>query len=153
MAVATWPAGSIIIPDGLKTFNTEALKIKKTATEIGTDSLSSNVARIRVLNFMGALRAAVDVFQDVGSIPGIAAEAPTHLPIEQADVVDTYIALRDAAEGLAQWIEDAFPKDAVTGAWLVNDYDENGNPVSLTFTSAEMSGFRSRATTLVNLIS
>lgn len=129
-----------------------ALAVRAAIQKLRDESAAGPVARKSVLNLLGGLNEALTVMQAAASVQGIAAYATEQKGDPSLDIAAEFVAMRNAVIELRDWINANFPTDSETGAALTHVYDQAGAWTALTFTTQEMSGFRTRADALLAVI-
>lgn len=148
-----WPATQNTLQTTLAQVSSQALTVANTVTALRDQSAAGVVSRARVVSVIRTIRTAVAIWNAAAAVPGIAAYAREQFSDTGLDVAAAFSAMVTQAEELANWIESAFPKDPGSGAWLIYTVGADGNLTELTFTTAEMAGFRSRADLFLGTIS
>lgn len=147
-----YPASKQTLEDTLKTVSNLATALKSEVGRISTQSETQPVNRQEFISLIRRLSGAIAAWNTAAALPGIAAYAQEQFGDATLDVAVEFVAMRDAAAAIKNNIESTFPKDATSGAWLVSDYDADGNPIPLTFSSASLATFRSLAATFSSTI-
>jgi hypothetical protein len=147
-----FPASQQLLVAGLQSAISNASQVKELTQQIRDGSLLGDTDRQNLISLLRLLDRAITEWAAVRSLSGIGAYAQDQFDNMGLDIVAEFTAMEAEAILLRDWIFAAFPKDIATGAWLVHSYDTAGKATSLVFTSAELSGFRSRADDLLATI-
>ena len=149
----SWPASKQTLANAFKEANDGAIRTKQFVTTIRDISAAGETPRKRVINLYLDLQRSITEWVIAKSLPGIVAYAREEFNDPTLDVATEFNAMQTSAETLRDWIYNNFPKDASSGAWLVTAYDTNGELINLTFTSSQLSVFRTHADTFLATIS
>ena len=147
-----YPASIKRLDDALSAVDATALHVQA-ETQILRDR--SIVGPVECFAFIGLIRrldGAVDTWDKATALDGIVGFARDQKGDQTLDVTGEFLAMREAAVDLKNWLFNVFPKDNATGAWLVEEYDEEGASMALEFTAAELSGYVTRAYSLIAAI-
>lgn len=126
-----------------------AASIKTATTTLRDESIAGNVPRKRFIDFMARLDRTAALVSSYSSVLGLLQYARDQYGNQTLDIVADFVAYRNAALALRDWISSVFPKDAGTGAWLVSEFQNDGTEVLLEFTPAQLSGFVTNCDTLL----
>lgn len=129
-----------------------AVNVKKRTQIVRDDSAAGPILRNRLVNLIRILDEAVDKWDAVSSVPGIQAYARSQIDDNTLDIAAEFTAMRAACDELRNWIVANFPTDSQSGAWLVSAWSSAGLEVHLTFSTAQLSQFRTRADSLLATI-
>jgi len=128
-----------------------AVDLKSRVQTLRDRSASGPVNREDVVELMRTLASTLVGWAETKALAGIGPYAQDQLGDSSLDVGAEFTAMETEATSLRDWIFTNFPKDA-SGAWLVREYGSDGSITQLTFTSAQMGGFRTRADSLIATI-
>lgn len=124
------------------------LAIKSRCNSIAASSETNPTPRIYILDVRQRLEALVIAMDSVIALGQKAinyyGDQYSNDPTDLSD----YTAVRNAADQIAVWIASQ-----MAGGTDLTETDANGNSINLTYTTSQMSGFRSRAATFSSLIS
>lgn len=147
-----FPASQQLLVDALRDAQAIANRAKRRTQELKSAAETAPVDRQELIVYMGELTAALNRWATISALPGIVQYARDQFDNQTLNVGAEFTAMVTAATSLRDWIFNAFPKDATSGAWLVDNYDVNGRPSRLQFTVAQLSGFVTRADALIAAI-
>ena len=147
-----YPASQQTLQDALEGIAREASRIKFMAQSLRSKSATSDTPRRDFTNFQKHVDSSIDRWQTLGSVPGLAAYAQEQYGDGSLDIVAEYMAMRNAAIALRDWIFSNIPRDAGSGAVLLEQIDQNGNIIDLTVTPAQSAGFRTEADAFIATI-
>ena len=123
-----WPASIQRLDDALAGVDRTALALQARAISIRDSSLSGPISRYTVVNFLREVVNAVGVFDAASTLGApLVAYARDQKNDQTIDVAAEFTAMRNAADGLATWINANFPTDAGSGAVLLQSMDASGN--------------------------
>lgn len=153
-----WPASRTILFDRFTSLNRTALRLRAQVKEVRDKAVAGPVVRQTLLELQRYLDDGYDRFAAIGSLPqadrdALVAYARDQFNDPALDVVGEFVAMRDGALALRDWINANFPRDAVTGAVLTVTVDANGLATPLTFTVAQLAGFVVQADAFLATIS
>lgn len=145
-----WPASKTILFDRFTALNRTALRLRAQVKEVRDKAVLAPVTRQTLLELQRYLDDGYDRFAAIGSLPqadrdALVAYARDQFNDPALDVVAEFVAMRDGALSLRNWINTNFPRDAGTGAVLVATVDENGIATPLTFTVVQLAWFVTQA--------
>ena len=147
-----FPASTQRLDSALSSACAHALRVKQFFQQLRNESAAGDVARERIVESLRVLALANTAWTAAASTPGIAAYAQEQLGSPTLDVAAEFTAMLNAASSLRTWIFNNFPKDAGSGAWLVQSHNDSGVPTSLMFTTAQLATFRTNVDTLLATI-
>lgn len=130
-----------------------AADVRLATTTIKNDSIAAPVPRKRLVHYMARLDRAVDLIDAHSSTPGLIGYARGQYDDASLDIVAEFVTFRSACVQLQNWVFDAFPKDATSGAWLVSAYANDGTETVLDFTTIQLATFVGHCDTLLATMS
>lgn len=130
-----------------------ATRTKGIVQTLRNASAAGPVGRQSIINLVSTLSQAIAAWNTVAARPGIAAYAQEQKGNASLDVAAEFMAMVTQATSLRDWIVANFPRDAATQAALIYVYDSSGNPTELTFTTADLVTFRTKADAFTATIS
>lgn len=145
-------ASILTLQNAFLSVNASALKIKQNVSAVRNLSAVGPVSRNDVLVLLKQLSNAITTWSEAAALPGIVQYVRDQFGDQAKDVSSEFTAMLSAATTLRDTIHTNYPKDAGSGADLTLSTDINGNVVYLTFSPAQMSGFRANADTLIAAI-
>ncbi|OGT57385.1 MAG: hypothetical protein A3E01_07090 [Gammaproteobacteria bacterium RIFCSPHIGHO2_12_FULL_63_22] len=148
----SYPASTPSLQSELGTADAQALKIKTMTIALRNASAAGPIGRQQVIEFVGTLSRAISAWNSTASRPGIGAYAQAQKGNGSLDVAAEFTAMVTEATSLRDWIGANFPKDVATGALLIYTVDASGTFTELTFTTAQLAQFRTRADALIATI-
>lgn len=147
-----YPASHELLDRALQRSNNLALNLQDDATRLRDESALGDTQRVRYVDLMVHLKAAVVYWNQVKALPGIAAFASDVFGDPTLDVAAEFTAMVSAADALAAWLYNNVPKDVGTDAQLERAVQTDGSIVYLTFTSVQTAGFRTQVDAFVATI-
>lgn len=147
-----YPATAQSLQEALANADAQAIKIRSHAQILRDRSAAGPIGRQGVIDFVGTLTRAINVWNATKALSGIGAYAQAQKGNGTLDVVTEFNAMVTEAASLRDWITANFPKDSTSQAVLIYTYDAAGAFTELTFTTAQLAQFRTRADTLIALI-
>jgi len=147
-----FPASQQLLVQALSKASELALRIKGHAQRVRDDSASGPIPRVNVVALMGALTKSIDAWNSISQLSGIQQYARDQYDDQNLNIGAEFTAMRSAAIVLRDWIFDNYPK-AASGAWESLSHTNDGAGVALTFTSAQLSQFRTEADAFLATIS
>lgn len=148
-----FPASQQLLVDGLREAQSVAGAIRRRTNELRAVAEAGPLDRITLVRYMGQLTQAIDRWAAIAAVPGIVQYARDQFGDQGLDIAAEFSAMTTAATTMRDWLFAAFPKDAGSGAWLVFEFGQDGQPIPLQFTSGQLAGFVTRANTLTATIS
>ncbi len=148
-----YPASQSNPARGLDKADERALIIKSRLTELNAESVAGPVDRHRLVRIMGLMDSSIILFNQIAAIPGIEQYARDQKDDQGLDVVVEYTAMVVEITALRDEIFTSFPKDAGSGAWLVQSFDAAGIATELAFTTVELNNYRASADAVIATIS
>ena len=148
----SYPASIKRLDDALSATDATALSVKAETQGLRNRSAAGAVERTAFLSLIRRIDGAIDIWDQTAALPGIIAFARDQKGDQGLDLSAEFSAMRAAAVDLQDWLFAVFPKDVGTGAWLVEEYSAEGIATALTFSTAQLSGFLTRADTLTATI-
>ena len=124
--------------------------VKSLAMTIRDESLSGNISRKRLIDFMAQLNRHHSVLGQIAGIEGIQAYARREIDDPTFDLVTAFVDMRAQIAATRDWVAANFPKTGA--AWLVSSYDSAGTETVLTFTTAQTAGLRTECDSLIATI-
>lgn len=128
-----------------------ASSLKNRAIAIRNASLAGDISRLTPLVFVRDLTAAINVFNEASSVPGIVQYARDQKGNQGIDVVAEFSAMVNAATACKDWVNANIPTGA-QGAVLLQTHDGQGNLADMVFTSAQLAVFRTQLDALIATI-
>lgn len=132
-----------------------AATIKDRATSLNTASLAGPVGSSAILDFATYLADAKANLQRAASTGGIAAYAQAQINDNTINIATEFSNMMTAIDGITSWIITNFPKDTVSGTFLLAKQfagDNSGRTTDRTFTTAQLAGLRTALNTLIAAI-
>ena len=139
----TFPANTLSLATALSRATTHARRTKDSVTSLRNASAAGPTGRRIYLELQKQLDTAINEWATLMSIPGLAAYAQNEYGAG-LNIATEFVAMRNAAITLRDWINSNFPRDAGTGAVLIYTVNSNGDFTELTLTSAQTAGFRTQ---------
>lgn len=140
----SFPASTQLLAQALSSACQAAVNMKNNAVSIRTRSAAGNINRTDVTQFLSQLNVVISQWTAIQSLSGIGAYAQQQLGSPTLDAVAEFGGMVTQATALRDWIVANFPKDAVSGAWLLTSFDATGAQQVLQFTSAQLAAFRTQ---------
>lgn len=153
-----WPASKTTVRGMFDGINRAASQTRAQVHDVRTRSALGPVNRKLLLDLQRSVDRFVDTLDAASALPQAERDALIVFAQDQfndagLNVVAEFNAMRTAAIALRDWIYTNFPRDAGTGAVLVETVDANGDAVPLQFTSAQLAAFRTQADAFTSTIS
>ena len=139
-----YPASTRTLQSVLDEINATALRVKANLTTVRNASAAGPIARQQILDVQRDLARGIERLTTLSATPGLAAYAQAQFNNPSLDIAAEFTTMLAAMNSLRDWVFQNFPKDAVSGAWLVVTYDANGVVTQLTFTTAQLAEWRTR---------
>ena len=141
-----WPASQKTLRDALDSTNNVANRVKSEVLALRNLSAAGPVVRNRFRALQLSLDRAIDTWDENAALPGIVAYARAQFDLPLLDVPAEFNTMRAGAVALRDWIHANYSTDTPgSGADLSHTTDAEGNKVDLTFSSAQLAGFRVEA--------
>lgn len=128
-----------------------ARQVRAQTAELTSVSAAGDVERDRLIGHMRNLTVAIARWNSLASVPGIVQYAKDQADDQLLDVAGEFTAMVGAATALRDNIFSTFPV-AGSGAWEVVSYNNAGEETELTFTTAQLAGYRALCDALVATI-
>lgn len=141
----SWPASQATVAEKFQQVNSQARSIRRQVRSLRTLTANGSVARSNFVNLLNRLDDAIVVWSEAATVSGLATYARDQFADPSIDVVAEFQAMVQAAQDLKTWIINAFPKDAGSGAWLLETVDASGERIDLLFTTQQTASFRTQA--------
>lgn len=122
-----------------------ASALKSHITLVSDASLLGPTPRLTILGVQQLLGNAMVIWGQSVVTPGLDQYAKDQLDNDTYDIVAEITAVVDAATVLRDWINTNFPRDGGSNAVLLQTADVNGITTNLTFSTAQLAGFRTEA--------
>jgi len=148
-----FPASTLTTQDAWDEMRKLAIRAKSAAGVLSVDSLAGDTNRDRYVRLQRILDQIIDRWLILQAVPGLEAYARDQINDPVLNLQAEYIAMRDAGIALRSWIFSNIPIDSGSGAALLYSVDADGNQISLTFSTAQTTTFRTNVTTFVATIS
>jgi len=145
----SWPASTQYLIDALTKTNETALRLKTVSTNLKVQSLAGPVNRVDILNYLRKVSEAIERWNTAKNVNGIVTYVQDQFADPSLNVSEEFNGMINAAMDVKDWIETNFPTDDTTGAVLTHSLDINGNLITLTFTTAQLGGFRTECDKLI----
>jgi hypothetical protein len=139
----TWDASTTTLSEAVRNTDLQALSLKTDLIRVRALITSSAQSRRAIHTLISRIQTAIDVWDEAASVPGIQAFVREQKNNPTLDVAAAFASMRDPAVALQAAIYNVFPRDAGTGAVLMQIDTPQGQIVDLTFTVAQMAGFLS----------
>jgi len=140
-----FPASAVTKAEAWDDIRHAANRIKGVTQNLRNASAAGATGRTSYVSLQKRLDDTVERWNVLAATPQLQAYARDQIEDPTLDLAAEYVAMRDAATALRDWIFANIPTDAATGAVLLRVIDATGESVELTFTSAQASGFRTQA--------
>jgi hypothetical protein len=152
-----WPASKQTLADRFQKINRTAERIKFIVNDVRARSLAGPVERQELINLQRMLDEAIGYFNAAINLPQVDRDAliahiRSQFGDDAMDVAAEFVAMRDSAVTLRNWVFTNFPRDAGSQAVLVTTVNQAGYETALTFTTAQLAGFRAQADVFVATI-
>lgn len=153
-----WPASKTTLRGYFDAINRAAAQTKAQVHDVRSRSALGPVNRRMLIDLQKRVDQFIDVLDAAIALPQADRDALIAFTQEQfgdatLDVVAEFNAMHSAAVTLRDWIHTNFPRDAGTGAVLVETVSQEGETVALQFTSAQLANFRTQADAFTATIS
>lgn len=139
------PISQQTLEDAFNSANNLALAFKAEVSRLHDASLAGPTSRRDYVALLRKAAGCIAAWQAAAGLTGIVAYARDQYGNQTLDVVAEYTAMISAVTAIRDSVFSTFPTDAGTGAWLIEQYDQDGLPTSLTFTTAQLATFRTLA--------
>ena len=146
-----YPASIDTLKNTFDTANGNANRLKLVATSLRDRSAAGPVNRVEISKFAAFLRQAVNQWDITRGLTGIVAYAQNEFQDPTLDVAAEFLAMRNAASTLADWIYTNIPTGA-GGAALEVVRNSDGTDTQLTYSSAALTDFRTNVDTFIATI-
>lgn len=147
-----FPATQQILLEGFQQARSIASRVKTRVTRVRDLSAAGPINRFEVIKLVSLLSDSNTTLSSIASISGIGQFAQDQLDDNSIDIAAEFSTMNSAIIALRDWIVNNYPTDSGSGAWLVESYNNSGNSVPLTFTTAELVTFRTHCDTLIATI-
>lgn len=122
-----------------------ASALKSHITFVSDQSLLGPTPRLTILGVQQQLGSAIGIWTASAGAPGITQYAKDQLDDETYEIVTELNTVIAAATVLRDWINTNFPRNGGSNAVLLQTADVNGVTTNLTFSTAQLAGFRTEA--------
>lgn len=140
-----FPASTVTAEQAWNGIRDRAVRLKSQVQTIRDSSAAGDTGRTSYIGLQRSLDRAVSTWNAFASVPGLQAYARDQIDDATLDLAAEFVAMRDAAIALRNWIFANMPRDAGTGAVLLHTVGQDGAQIELTVTAAQTAGFRSAA--------
>ena len=144
-----FPATNFTLQQAWDLARGHAVRTKKVTEQIRTASAAGPIQRTEVLEHRRLLLEAVSAWNSVKSLAGLEQYAKDQVQDQTADIATEFNAMIAGANQLITWVEANFPTDGATEAALIRKVDGT----VLTFTSAQLSTYRTHCSSYEALVS
>ena len=129
----------------------ESIRVKAFATQARNALIAGNISANAVIQIMSNLKSTIEVWDSVSSLSGIAAYARDQEDDQTYNVVAEFLAMRNGAVAVRDWVITNFPKSA--GGFIEKDTLESDGAISVrVFTPAQTAGLQTALADLIAAI-
>ncbi len=147
-----FPAGTITTQEAWTSLCVSALRTRKRTKTLSDKSAVGDTGRTSYPRLQQQLDDALEKWAELVVVPGLEDYAKDQINLPQLNLGNEYVAMRDAAIILRDWIFANTARDPVSGADLEKITDQAGDPTELTYTTVQTAGFRVEADAFIATI-
>ena len=147
-----YPASTQALAQAVAEVDKLALQVKYNLQQLVTTSSAGPTSRTLYVDLLRILTSAITGWTRIAAMPGIAAYVQAQKSDGALDVAAEFSAMVTAVTDLRSWIFAALPVDSGSGAILDASVSIDGIRTPLTFSSAALATFRTKAVAVAALI-
>ena len=147
-----FPASTITQSTAWASITGAALRIKSQVETLRNLSAAGDTGRTSYVALQRQLDNTVENWNTASAVPGLEAYARDQINDQALNLTAEFIAMRNAALALRDWIFNNIPTDSGSGAALLRTVGADGEMIELTFTTGQTAGFRTQADAFVATI-
>jgi len=149
----TFPASQRRLQREFENAMDTTLSVQANVTRVRDDSAAGAIPRQEVLSIQRLLASAIGIWNAASGTAGMAQYARDQLDDQALNIGTEFTAMIAAAGSFRDWINTNLPRDSGSQAVLLQTADANGVRADLTFTSTQLSGFRTEADAFLATVS